>query len=138
MAAGTYAPDRTVCGIPETRNPSAFARTLKAIEGIIRVASNRINAERLKTEKLQRTEAAEDSDCVWPSDYTLVMVLDGDRKVIEPIRYQCRLPGWTAADGRPRPPTTLAAIAAEAFGSASTVIATDYGRDALLRERGPP
>ena len=80
-------------------------RVTKKSQEIIRVANNRIAAERLKADKLQRTEPAEDDDRIWPGDYTLVMVVEDGRKVVKPMRYQCRLPGWTVADEKAKPGT---------------------------------
>jgi len=80
-------------------------RVTKKSQEIIRVANNRIAAERLKAEKLERTELADDDDRIWPGDYTLVMVVEEGRKVVKPMRYQCRLPGWTLADEKAKPGT---------------------------------
>jgi len=34
-----------------------------------------------------------------------VMVLEGERKVVKQMRYQCRLPGWSLADEKAKPGT---------------------------------
>lgn len=80
-------------------------RVTKKSQEIIRVAQNRVAAERAKADKLQRTEPAEEDDRIWPGDYTLVMVSEGGRRVVKPMRYQCRLPGWTVADEKAKPGT---------------------------------
>ncbi|GAA5075410.1 SOS response-associated peptidase family protein [Lysobacter panacisoli] len=80
-------------------------RVTKKSQEVIRIAQNRIAAESAKGAKLLRVEAAEDDDRIWPGDYTLVMVQEDGRKVIKPMRYQCRLPGWTLADEKAKPGT---------------------------------
>ncbi|HEY0661444.1 MAG TPA: SOS response-associated peptidase family protein [Lysobacter sp.] len=80
-------------------------RVTKKSQEVIRVAQNRIAADQAKAAKLLRTEVAEDDDRIWPGDYTLVMVEEDGRKVIKPMRYQCRLPGWTLADEKAKPGT---------------------------------
>ncbi|KRD71461.1 SOS response-associated peptidase family protein [Lysobacter sp. Root96] len=80
-------------------------RVTKKSQEEIRIAGNRIVAQEAKREKLDRTEAKPNDDRIWPGDYTLVMVSEGGRKVVKPMRYQCRLPGWTIADEKQKPGT---------------------------------
>ena len=113
-------------------------RVTKKSQEIIRVANNRIAAERLKADTLRTTEPSEDDDRIWPGDCTLVMVVEDGGKVIKPMRYQCRLPGWTVADEKAKPGTynarrdSLRSVWKRLYGYKPR----DHGRDGLLRERG--
>lgn len=95
----------------EQRNVIASAeealqkRVTKKAQETIRIARNRIEADEAKRAKLTRTEAKLNDDRVWPGEYTLVMVSEGGRKLMKPMRYQCRLPGWTAQDEKDKPGT---------------------------------
>src|SRR3546814_11558123 len=42
---------------------------------------------------------------IYPGYYCPVLVKEGDRYVVRPMRYQCRLPGWTEIIERKYPGT---------------------------------
>jgi putative SOS response-associated peptidase YedK len=52
---------------------------------------------------LRRTEADARDSCVHPGQYGLVMIVQDGHRAVVPMRYQCRLPGWTAFVERQHP-----------------------------------
>ena len=70
-----------------------------------RIAGNKITAAQRNLDDLQRREPADKDSRIFPGQYAPVMVeMDGQRLVI-PMRYQCRLPGWNEATERKYPGT---------------------------------
>ena len=60
-----------------------------------RIATNKIAQYGKKLDDLERSEPEAEDYRIWPGEYSAVVVADG-RRLIRPMRYQCRLPGWTA------------------------------------------
>lgn len=60
----------------------------------VRVAGNKIRQFERRLTDLERTEPAPEDGRIWPGEYAAVVVQDGVRRV-RPMRYQCRMPGWT-------------------------------------------
>ncbi len=72
-----------------------------------RVATNKIAAARRKLAEVNDFATGDGYDRIWPGHYAPVLIRDpatGERVVL-PMRYRCRLPGWTAADEREKPGT---------------------------------
>ncbi|BDU17510.1 SOS response-associated peptidase family protein [Lysobacter auxotrophicus] len=79
--------------------------TKKAQEDV-RIATNKIEAAKQKLADLRRTDDALPRDSrVFPGVYAPVMIWEDGRRVIKPMRYFCRLPGWTEAVERKFPGT---------------------------------
>lgn len=70
-----------------------------------RIATKKIEAALAKMAALRRDDFEPDDARVFPGWYAPVILADGDRLVVRPMRYQCRLPGWTEAIERRFPGT---------------------------------
>lgn len=70
-----------------------------------RIATNKIAIAREKLSDLRRTEPLPRDERIFPGVYAPVMVMENGLRVIKPMRYQCRLPGWTDATERQYPGT---------------------------------
>jgi putative SOS response-associated peptidase YedK len=55
-----------------------------------RIATDKISKARTRLEDLARTEPKGRDDRIFPGVYSLVMVSEGGRRVVKPMRYQCR------------------------------------------------
>jgi len=85
----------------------ASSKPTKKAENDRRVATNKIEAGRKKLEDLALPASANGIDRIWPGYFAPVMIRDpetGGRMVV-PMRYRCRLPGWTEADEIEKPGT---------------------------------
>ena len=69
--------------------------TKKAQEDL-RISTDKISKLKLDLDDLQRTEPKDRDARFYPGNYAPVIVMEGGRMVIKPMRYRCRLPGWTA------------------------------------------
>ena len=78
--------------------------TKKAQEDL-RISTDKISKLKLDLDDLQRTEPKERDARFFPGNYAPVIVVEDGKKVIKPMRYQCRLPGWTEAIERKFPGT---------------------------------
>jgi putative SOS response-associated peptidase YedK len=79
----------------------------KKAENDQRVASNKIAAGKKKLEDMASPASTDGIDRIWPGHFAPVMIRDpetGERTVV-PMRYRCRLPGWTEADEIEKPGT---------------------------------
>lgn len=112
VAAG----DRELAGLLEaelfrqrTRLASAeralAARTTKKAENDRRIAGDKIERGQRNLADLRRTEPMADDARIFPGHYAPVMVMKDGQRVIVPMRYQCRLPGWTEQMERRKPGT---------------------------------
>ncbi len=54
---------------------------------------------------LRRTEPLDRDARIYPGQYAPVMIVHEGQRVIVPMRYQCRLPGWNEAMERKYPGT---------------------------------
>lgn len=68
-------------------------KTTKAALESKRIATQKIDWFKGKLADLRRTELIEDDVRVFPMHYAPVMVMEGGRRVIKPMRYQCRPAG---------------------------------------------
>ena len=85
----------------------ASAKPTKSAENERRVATNKIAAGKQKLEDMAAPAPADGIDRMWPGQFAPVLIRDpdtGERKVV-PMRYRCRLPGWTEADEVAKPGT---------------------------------
>ncbi|KVR90036.1 SOS response-associated peptidase family protein [Burkholderia vietnamiensis] len=78
--------------------------TKKAGEDV-RIATDKIEAAQRGLDDLRRRDLQERDSRIFPGWYAPVLIeLDGKRVVV-PMRYRCRLPGWTEADEKQKPGT---------------------------------
>lgn len=70
-----------------------------------RIASNKIAAARRNLEDLERKEMVDKDSRIYPGSYALVMIERDGQRVVAPMRYQCRLPGWNEKIERKYPGT---------------------------------
>jgi len=85
----------------------ASPKPTKAAANDKRIATDKIEAGRGKLASLGKPASADGIDRIWPGHFAPVLMRDpvtGER-VIVPMRYRCRLPGWTEADEREKPGT---------------------------------
>ncbi|HDR9511581.1 hypothetical protein C5615_35345 [Burkholderia cepacia] len=72
----------------------------KAASEDVRIATSKIDAATRGLDDLRRRELLERDSRIFPGWYAPVLIeLDGKRLVV-PMRYRCRIPGWTEADER--------------------------------------
>jgi putative SOS response-associated peptidase YedK len=70
-----------------------------------RIAGNKISKLKLDLDDLQRSEFKPRDARFFPGMFAPVIVVENGRRVIKPMRYQCRLPGWNEAIERKFPGT---------------------------------
>ncbi|NWK44861.1 SOS response-associated peptidase family protein [Ralstonia pickettii] len=73
----------------------AAKATKKAAEDV-RIATNKIEAAKGKLEELKSTDLAPRDSRIYPGWYAPVMVMENGRRVVKPMRYQCRPAGKPA------------------------------------------
>jgi putative SOS response-associated peptidase YedK len=71
-------------------------KTTKAAIESKRIATGKIDATISRLDDLRRTEPAERDSRIFPGQYAPVMVMENGRRVIKPMRYQCRPAGKPA------------------------------------------
>ena len=79
-------------------------RETKAALNDVRVATNKIAQFSSRLQDLDRVEPKPRDARIWPGDYCSVALVDGER-LLRPMRYQCRMPGWTAETEKQYPGT---------------------------------
>jgi putative SOS response-associated peptidase YedK len=72
------------------------AKTTKAATDSKRIATEKIEWLLGKLAGLRSTELTEDDLRIFPGHYAPVMVMEHGRRVVRPMRYQCRPPGKPA------------------------------------------
>ncbi|TAM17579.1 MAG: hypothetical protein EPN65_10170 [Pandoraea sp.] len=77
----------------------------KAAANDLRISTDKIAADLHALEDLRRTEPKERDARIFPGWYAPVLIVREGRRVIVPMRYRCRLPGWTEEDEREKPGT---------------------------------
>jgi putative SOS response-associated peptidase YedK len=78
--------------------------TVKAREDV-RIATNKIAAGKAKLGDIKRSTAKPGDGRIFPGTYGLVLVSEGGKRVVRPMRYQCRPAGKPAAYDRKYPGT---------------------------------
>jgi putative SOS response-associated peptidase YedK len=63
----------------------------------------KIEAVQQRLADLRRTEPLERDSRIFPGQYAPVMIVQDGRRTVVPMRYHCRLPGWTAFVERQHP-----------------------------------
>jgi putative SOS response-associated peptidase YedK len=83
----------------------AGSRPTKKAADDQRIATNKIQAARRNLDDLQRAELVDRDARIFPGSYAPVMIEQEGRRIVVPMRYQCRLPGWNEATERKYPGT---------------------------------
>jgi len=78
--------------------------TKKALEDQ-RIAGDKLSKILRDLDNLKRQDSKRRDARFFPGNYAPVIVWEDGQRVIKPMRYQCRLPGWTAAVERKYPGT---------------------------------
>ena len=74
----------------------AVKETKKAQEDL-RIAAKKVEHARTKLDDLHRSELAPRDSDIYPFWFAPIMVIEEGRLVVKPMRYHCRLDGWTPA-----------------------------------------
>ncbi|HDS1531982.1 TPA: SOS response-associated peptidase family protein [Stenotrophomonas maltophilia] len=104
--------------------------TKKAREDV-RIAGNKIDRALAKLADLRRTEPKDRDGRIFPGVYAPVIVAEGGKLVIKPMRYQCRLAGKLASYDQRYPGTynarrdSLEKFWAPAFGHTHGLLVVD-------------
>lgn len=80
-------------------------RVTKKAQNEARIARARMQAAQLALDDLRRKEPLDRDSRIYPGQYAPVMIVQEGKRVIVPMRYQCRLPGWNEAMERKYPGT---------------------------------
>lgn len=132
IAAITVDMDVQITRLAQATSKLASKPTKKA-ENDARVATNKIAAARSKLEEIAAPPPADGVSRIWPGHFAPVLIREpetGDRLIV-PMRYRCRLPGWTAAEEAEKPGTynarrdKLTTVWRRVFGVHHGVIAVD-------------
>jgi len=103
----------------------------KKAQNDVRVAGNKIGRATEKLDDLHRTEPLPRDNRIFPGAYAPVIVSEGGRRVIKPMRYQCRLAGKPATYDDKYPGTynarrdSLESYWREAFGRDHALLVVD-------------
>nr|WP_275920366.1 hypothetical protein [Burkholderia semiarida] len=96
----TEARDRSVQAASEARRAEkelATKITKKASEDV-RIATNKIDAATRGLDELRRQDLQERDSRIFPGWYAPVLIELGGKRLVVPMRYRCRIPGWTEAE----------------------------------------
>ncbi|MFM0427554.1 SOS response-associated peptidase family protein [Paraburkholderia aspalathi] len=77
----------------------------KAATDSKRIASDKIDAAVRRLADLKRTTLKDADSRIYPSWYAPVLIVQDGHRVVVPMRYRCRLPGWTEQTEREKPGT---------------------------------
>ncbi|MEO5831346.1 MAG: SOS response-associated peptidase family protein [Rhodanobacter sp.] len=70
-----------------------------------RIATNKIRAAQRNLDDLQRSDLVDQDSRIHPGVYAPVMIEKDGERIVVPMRYQCRLPGWDEVTERKYPGT---------------------------------
>ncbi|MFM0608730.1 SOS response-associated peptidase family protein [Paraburkholderia sediminicola] len=73
-----------------------LTKTTKAATESKRIATDKIETALRGLDDLRRSEVKERDSRIFPGWYAPVMIVQDGKRVIVPMRFRCRLPGWTA------------------------------------------
>lgn len=85
----------------------ASSRPTKAAEKEIRIATEKRDAALRRLEAEEKPVQEGETERIWPGYFCPVLIRDSatGERIVVPMRYRCRLPGWTEADERQKPGT---------------------------------
>lgn len=72
---------------------SLQAKETKKARDDVRIASSKIDANLQRLANLRRSEFSDEDERIFPRYFVPLVVREGDRLIIRPMRYQCRLAG---------------------------------------------
>lgn len=75
------------------RNAYSRSKPIKSATESKRIATGKIDGTLRRLDDPGRTEAKDHDSRIFPGQYASVMVMENGRRVIEPMRYQCRPAG---------------------------------------------
>jgi putative SOS response-associated peptidase YedK len=81
------------------------AKSTKKAENDKRIATDKIERAQRNLDDLRRKEPQARDSRIFPGQYATVMILQGGKRTVVPMRYQCRLPGWNETMERKYPGT---------------------------------
>jgi len=81
------------------------SKVTKKAQEDVRIGSDKMSKALARIEALKRTEPTASDSRMYPGYWVPVLVMEGGQLVLKPMRYQCRLPGWTEAVERKYPGT---------------------------------
>lgn len=81
------------------------SKTTKAATESKRIATNKIDAAVRRLADLKRATAKDSDSRIYPGWYAPVMIVQDGQRLVVPMRYRCRLPGWTEQMEREKPGT---------------------------------
>jgi putative SOS response-associated peptidase YedK len=84
---------------------SLLAKVTKKAKEDVRISSSKISKLKLDLDDLQRSDFKPRDARFFPGMFAPVIVAESGRRLIKPMRYQCRLPGWNEAIERKFPGT---------------------------------
>jgi putative SOS response-associated peptidase YedK len=107
IAAITADIEAQMARLYEAEAKLASPKPTKKAANDARVAANKIAAARAKLDDIASPARADGIDRIWPGHFAPVLIRDPEtgERLIAPMRYRCRLPGWTAADEAEKPGT---------------------------------
>lgn len=80
-------------------------KSTKAATESKRIATDKIDAATRRLADLKRTALKDSDSRIYPGWYAPVMIVQDGQRVVVPMRYRCRLPGWTEQMEREKPGT---------------------------------
>lgn len=84
---------------------SLQAKETKKAREDVRIGTNKVEAAMRRLDELKKPSSDSGLGRIYPGYYCPVLVREGDRYVVRPMRYQCRLPGWNEVIERKFPGT---------------------------------
>lgn len=80
-------------------------KTTKKAQNDQRIARDKIARAQRNLEDLRRENLLDRDSRIYPGQYAPVMIMREGRRLVVPMRYQCRLPGWSEQVERKFPGT---------------------------------
>ncbi|WP_396334120.1 SOS response-associated peptidase family protein [Burkholderia anthina] len=80
-------------------------KVTKSASEDVRISTDKIAAAQRGLDDLRRRELKDNDSRIFPGWYAPVVIEQDGQRLIVPMRYRCRLPGWTDADERAKPGT---------------------------------
>lgn len=80
-------------------------KVTKKAQNEARIARDKMQAAQRALDDLRRKELLDRDSRIYPGQYAPVMIVKDGKRLVVPMRYQCRLPGWNAVMERKYPGT---------------------------------
>jgi len=81
------------------------AKETKKAREDVRIGTDKMAAAMRRLDELKKPASGSGLGRIYPGSYCPVLLRDGNRYIVRPMRYRCRLPGWTEAIERKYPGT---------------------------------